>query len=158
MAVRGRRTDGHRYIPDVIENGASGIVVEKGFDLDSVTFDNSRLNFYVVEDTLKFLGDFANSYLKKIGSDVIGITGTNGKTTVKDFTRKILSAKFRTDGTKGNLNNLYGLPLSVFSMDSGTEVAVLEMGMSELGEISRLCEIAEPKIKKVKEIVGFVAG
>ncbi|MCP4632339.1 MAG: UDP-N-acetylmuramoyl-tripeptide--D-alanyl-D-alanine ligase [candidate division Zixibacteria bacterium] len=146
VAVKGERTDGHQYIQQAIENGASAIVVSSDFRADFLKDISINTNIFTVDDTLLFLGDLAASYLEKIECKVIGITGTNGKTSVKDFTIRILSSKYKTSGTIGNLNNRYGLPLSIFSIESGIDAAVFELGMSELGEITRLCEIAKPDI------------
>ncbi len=152
VAVRGNRTDGHNYIQEAIDKGASGIVAETAFNVNDVRTRNRKVNFFVVKDSLEFLGNMARLYLKKLGVKTISVTGTSGKTSVKDFIVQILSKNYFAAGSKGNYNNLYGLPLSIFDLNCWTEVAVLEMGMSAPGEISRLCEIAQPDIGVLNNI------
>ncbi|MBD3169161.1 MAG: UDP-N-acetylmuramoyl-tripeptide--D-alanyl-D-alanine ligase [candidate division Zixibacteria bacterium] len=149
VAVKGHRTDGHKYISRAIENGAAGIVIQDDFDTRDIP-PGTRV--FKTGDTLHFLGDIANRHLRKINPGVIAVTGTNGKTTVKEFILQILLSKYSAVGSIGNYNNRYGLPLSIFAINTGAEVAVLELGMSELGEIERLCEIAEPDIGVLNNI------
>ncbi|PJA26550.1 MAG: hypothetical protein CO189_10320 [candidate division Zixibacteria bacterium CG_4_9_14_3_um_filter_46_8] len=152
IAVKGQSTDGHLFVQDAVQKGASGIVVQTPFDTEQINIGDRHSNIYVVRDSLEFLGNLARLYLKKLGCRVICVTGTNGKTSVKDFIVKILSEDYFTTGTKGNFNNLYGLPLSIFEANCWTEVAVFEMGMSAMGEIARLCEIAQPEIGVLNNI------
>ncbi len=146
VAVKGKRTDGHLYIQEALEKGAVGVVAESPHSIRDVKSTHGQDNFFIVKNSLTFLGDLARAYLKKLGTRVICVTGTNGKTTVKEYIARLLSEDYFTTGSKGNLNNLYGLPLSVFEASCWSEAAVFEIGMSELGEISRLCEIAQPQI------------
>ncbi|MBD3232086.1 MAG: UDP-N-acetylmuramoyl-tripeptide--D-alanyl-D-alanine ligase [candidate division Zixibacteria bacterium] len=146
VAVKGKRTDGHLYIQEALEKGAVGIVAESPHSIRDVNSTQGQDNFFIVKNSLTFLGDLARAYLKKLGTRVICVTGTNGKTTVKEFLVRLLSEDYFTTGSKGNLNNLYGLPLSIFEASCWSEAAVFEIGMSELGEIARLCEIAQPQI------------
>ena len=105
-----------------------------------------------VKNTLKALQELALFYRKKMPVKVIGITGTNGKSTTKEMTAAITEKKFKTIKTKGNLNNHIGLPLNIFDLSKTDEIAVMEMGMSAAGEIKRLAEIAKPEIGVVTNI------
>ena len=105
-----------------------------------------------VKNTLKALQELALFYRKKMPVKVIGITGTNGKSTTKEMTAAITEKKFKTIKTKDNLNNHIGLPLNIFDLSKTDEIAVMEMGMSAAGEIKRLAEIAKPEIGVVTNI------
>src|SRR5699024_8007192 len=105
-----------------------------------------------VEDPLAALQQWARRYLKEKNPKVVGITGSNGKTTTKDMTDAILSAKYRTYKTQGNFNNEIGLPMTILEMPAETEVLVLEMGMSAPGEIRFLSDLAEPDVAVITMI------
>lgn len=107
-----------------------------------------------MEDTVKALQELASAYRKEINPTVIGITGSNGKTTTKDLTKAVLQTTFKTHATKGNFNNHIGLPLTILSMDRETEVLILEMGMNHFGEIERLSNIGEPDKAIITNIDG----
>jgi len=100
----------------------------------------------LVENTLYGLQRLACWYREALDLQVVGITGSNGKTSVKDFTKSVLSQKFKVNATKGNLNNHIGLPLSMLETEVDDEVCILEMGMNHAGEIAPLCAIAQPDI------------
>ena len=106
----------------------------------------------IVEDTLTALQELARSYRNQLDVKVVGITGSNGKTTVKDMTTKLLSLKYKVQKTEGNYNNHIGLPLTVLSLDEDTEIAVLEMGMSSKGEIDFLSTLARPNVAIITNI------
>lgn len=124
--------------------------VEKALDLDaiiSVTDDPvlaNKSNVYFVKDSLIFLQNLAAYHRKVSKFHVIGLTGTNGKTTTKELIKTVIAKKFSCKATKGNLNNHIGVPLTILSIPSETEYAVVEMGANHEGEIKRLCEIASP--------------
>ncbi|MFO8068528.1 MAG: UDP-N-acetylmuramoyl-tripeptide--D-alanyl-D-alanine ligase [Alkalibacterium sp.] len=139
--------NGHDFIQSAIEKGASAT-----FWSDPIEDAPKDIAVIQVEDTLKAFQDFARYYLKKVSPKVIGITGSNGKTTTKDMVAAVASAKFKTHKTIGNFNNHLGLPLTILEMAPDTEVIVLEMGMSEKGEIHLLSEIAEPDIAVITMI------
>jgi len=148
-------TDGHRFIPMAMERGCGALLCEDS-SIDEVKIaiqnavDEGKLSreelppIILVENTEKALQDLASSYRMEVNPQVIGITGSDGKTSTKDLLEGILRGTYRTHKTKGNFNNLLGLPLTLLDMKEDTEVAVLEMGMSSLGEIKRLTEIAKP--------------
>jgi UDP-N-acetylmuramoyl-tripeptide--D-alanyl-D-alanine ligase len=105
-----------------------------------------------VGDTLKALQKLAQFHREQTSVLVVGITGTNGKSTTKEMIAAIAETKFKTIKTKGNLNNHIGLPLNLFNLSQNDEIAVLEMGMSAAGEIKRLAEIARPEIGVITNI------
>jgi UDP-N-acetylmuramoyl-tripeptide--D-alanyl-D-alanine ligase len=145
FAVRGERLDGHAYVSAALEKGALAAVVDT-----PVAVDADRL--LTVGDTLGALQGLAKRVLAEWDGTTVAITGSAGKTTTKELTARVLSAAGPTHKSAGNLNNWYGLPLSILEMfsdgraASDFEYAVLEMGMSMSGEIRRLTEIAPPKI------------
>lgn len=141
LALAGDRFDGHDYIDKALQNGAAGMIVSKPPE------HAPPIPLISVKDTLRTLGDLAGyrrSQMPRL--QVIGITGSSGKTTVKEMVATILQKKFRVLKTQGNFNNLVGLPLSLLPVDYAHDVAVLEMGMNRPGEIARLAEIADPDI------------
>jgi len=139
VPIVGERFDAHQFFPQAIENGAKAVLCSR--DFSNVP---SNVSVILVDDTLEALQKLAKSYLKEWNGKVVGITGSNGKTSTKDILTSILSAKYKVHKTKGNFNNHIGLPLTVLSMEEDTEVAVLEMGMSNFGEIEFLSKLAEP--------------
>lgn len=131
--------DGHKFIQNAIDNGAKAA-------LWSAPLEEAPVGFpvIVVEDTLSALQKLAQYYLKKVAPKVVAITGSNGKTTTKDMTEAVMSSRYRVHKTQGNFNNHIGLPITILSMPADTEVVILEMGMSDIGEIEALSRIAEP--------------
>ncbi len=154
FAVKGEKVDGHDFVAVALKRGAIAVVVSK--PIPNIEKYSSRL--IIVEDVLAALQDLAGEVLRRWGRPVIGITGSAGKTTTKELTALVLEAKGRVHKSAGNLNNAYGLPLSVLKMESkGSHVtdfdfAVLEMGMSTPGEIKRLCQIASPSLGAVLNV------
>lgn len=146
FAFHGETHDGHDYVVDALSRGAVKAVVSHAVD----GADPARL--IMVEDTIKAYGALAGEYRAQFHIPAIGITGSVGKTTTKDMITAVLSEKFKTVATKGNLNNHIGLPRTVFGIDEETEVAVLEMGMNHLGEISYLTHIAQPTIATITNV------
>ncbi|OQY10599.1 MAG: hypothetical protein B6I28_00775 [Fusobacteriia bacterium 4572_132] len=129
---------GNNYIDSVLNKGARFVIYDK-YGLDIKKEDGLK-----VDSSLAFLQNFANYYRKKINPIVIAITGSNGKTTTKDILYSILSETKSGKKTMGNYNNHLGLPLSLLTLEQKSEFIVLEMGMSNLGEIELLSQIAEP--------------
>ncbi len=146
----GERTDGHLYIKRAGEMGAAGAFHELRQAPDPAIHPDFLL--IGVEDTLSALQQLAAVYRKRFDLPVVGITGSTGKTTTKDFIAGVLSAKYNVLKTTGNLNNEIGLPLTLLQLEKDHEVAVLEMGMSAGGEIKTLCEIASPSIGVITNI------
>ena len=144
VCIRGDRFDGHDFIEEVQNKKAAAIVLSDG---SNVVSRRGEVPMVVrVDDTLKALQALAQFHREKMPARVVGITGTNGKSTTKEMTAAITEKKLKTIKTKGNLNNHIGLPLSLFHLSKNDEVAILEMGMSAAGEIKRLAEIAQPQI------------
>lgn len=140
VAIKGPRFDGHNYISQARKKGASAVICANGTVIDTA------ICCIVVDDTLQALGDLAAHYRKKFSTRVIAVTGSNGKTTTKDMIHHVLSASTSVVKSEENLNNLIGLPLSIFQIDPNRTFAVLEMGANAPGEISRLSKIAAPQI------------
>lgn len=140
FALKGQR-DGHDFIPDAVRNGAKGAVISK--DLSSL--ENSTA-YIKVDHTLKALQRLAHRVLLEHKVKVIGITGSTGKTTTKEFTAELIKKKYHTLKSLGNFNNHIGLPLSLLRLNKEHEAAVLEYGMSHKGEVLTLTRIAQPDI------------
>jgi UDP-N-acetylmuramoyl-tripeptide--D-alanyl-D-alanine ligase len=142
VALRGDNFDGHTFAATAAENGASCLM------LDELPVGGGDLGVPVVlvKNTLYGLQRLAKWYRQQLNIRVVGITGSNGKTSTKDFTASVLAQKFNVNATKGNLNNHIGLPLSVLSTEVTDQVCVWEMGMNHAGEIAPLCEIAAPDL------------
>ena len=145
IAIKGENFDGHDYIVSAFEKGAKAVVTERMFD---------GYNCIVVDDTRKALLDIARYYRKKFSINLVGVTGSVGKTTTKEMIALVLSEKFKTLKTTGNLNNEIGLPKTLFDLNSSHECAVIEMGMSHFGEISKLTKTALPTMGVITNI-GF---
>ena len=145
FAHKGEKADGHDYIDAVFEKGALCVVCEKLPEKVNGTC-------IVVEDTLEALRDIAEFYRRSLDIKVVGITGSVGKTSTKEFIASVLAQKYEVLKTEGNHNNLVGLPLTVLRIRDNHEVAVLEMGISEFGEMEKLSEIAHPDICVITNI------
>ena len=142
VALRGERFDAHDFIADVAALGAAAVVVER-------LPDGLPIPALIVPDTRYALGQIAQLWRKRFTMPLIGVTGSNGKTTVKEMIAAILSAAFGTDhflATRGNLNNEIGVPLTLFNLNAQHRAAVVELGMNHPGEIARLTEIALPTV------------
>ncbi|MCH7782750.1 UDP-N-acetylmuramoyl-tripeptide--D-alanyl-D-alanine ligase [candidate division KSB1 bacterium] len=143
FAIRGERFDGHSFLPEVVQKGANAVVVSSGW-IKPETPGWDDVIIVSVPDTGKALRELAGTYRRKFEIPIIGITGTNGKTTTKEMLFSVLSQSFKTYRSPGNFNNRYGLPLTLFGIDKGIEMAIVELGASYPGEIEMLCEIAAP--------------
>lgn len=161
VAISGEKTDGHKYIRSAVESGASAILAdEKIFSRMYQLSINGKLsdteiaavNIILVDDTVAALGRIAKQYLKELAPMVVAITGSVGKTTTKELIYSVVSQKMKAHKTEGNYNSVIGLPLTVMSMGADERALILEMGMSERGEISRLADIAQPDIAVVTNI------
>lgn len=137
FALRGDQFDGNQYALSALAAGAVAAVVD-----DRQWAADPRC--LLVDDVLQTLQQLALHHRRHLSIPVVGITGTNGKTTTKELIAAVLSAKYRTGFTKGNLNNHLGVPLTLLSFMPDDEIAVVEMGASHPGEIAALCAIAEP--------------
>jgi UDP-N-acetylmuramoyl-tripeptide--D-alanyl-D-alanine ligase len=139
VALKGDRFDAHDFLPQVVKDGAAGLIVEAG---RAGTLDD--VNVYEVKDTLHALGRLARFHRDRFTIPICAVTGSNGKTTTKELVASILSMRGPALKTHGNLNNEIGVPLTLFGLDSTHVAAVIEMGMNHLGEIARLTDIARP--------------
>ncbi|MGD6850216.1 UDP-N-acetylmuramoyl-tripeptide--D-alanyl-D-alanine ligase [Rossellomorea aquimaris] len=147
VPFKGENVDGHQFVRNAIENGASAAL----WDVN-VPNPPEDIPVIVVEDPLLALQSLANQYRHELDLKVVGITGSNGKTTTKDIVANLLSVKYRVHKTQGNYNNHIGLPLTILSLPRDSEVAVLEMGMSGFGEIELLSEISQPDVAIITNI------
>lgn len=146
----GEKFDGHEFIMQALENGAIASLWDKSKKLPE-GFPEDFLIFYV-DDTTKALQHLASCYRDEVNPIVVGITGSNGKTTTKDIVAAIAKEKYKTHYTDGNFNNEFGLPFTILSMERDTEMLVLEMGMSSFGEIELLSNIAKPDFAIITNI------
>ncbi|MDQ0350522.1 UDP-N-acetylmuramoyl-tripeptide--D-alanyl-D-alanine ligase [Alkalibacillus filiformis] len=146
----GERFNGHDFLLQAIDKGAVASLWSKREEVPADLPDNFPLFF--VEDPLEGLQQLATAYRDYINPTVIGVTGSNGKTTTKELIGSSLSEFYQVTKTEGNLNNLIGLPLSILRMPVQTEVLVLEMGMSGFSEIEQLSYIAKPDIAVITNI------
>ncbi len=123
---------------NAVEKGALAVIVEQK------DYENTSKNIFYVSSTLAFLQDLAREHRKHISIPIIGLTGSNGKTTTKELMSAVLQEKFKVQYTKGNLNNHIGVPLTILSIKPDHEIAVVEMGANHQHEIELLCDIAQP--------------
>ena len=145
FALKGENFDGNDYALKALENGAAYAVVSR----ESAAAESADPRLIRVDDTLKTLQELARWHRSMTFVDgrpltVLALTGTNGKTTTKELIREVLSMKYRVTATKGNLNNSIGVPLTLLTIDSETQIAVVEMGASHPGDIKELVDIALP--------------
>ncbi len=150
VPLRGTRHDGHAFIERALMQGAAAALTEQDCSLSIQRFPGRAV--IGVDCALQALGDIAAYWRRRFNLPVIGITGSNGKTTTKEMTAAIISRSWACLKTEGNFNNLIGLPLSVLKLSSQHRSAVFEMGMSEPGEIRRLAEIAAPSIGVITNV------
>lgn len=148
VAIRGEKTDGHGYIASAIEKGAAAILCERIPE----EIDGKTASFLLTNDSVSALGKMAADYRRQQNPTVVGITGSVGKTTTKEFVASVLAQKYQTHKTSGNYNSAIGLPISVLTMPDAAEMLVLEMGMCEKGEISYLTQIARPQFAVITNI------
>ena len=145
IATKGEHVDGHSFIEKVYEMGALGVICEKAPDAPKGAY-------ILVKDSFQALEALAEYYRTQLSIKVVGITGSVGKTSTKEFIASVCSKGFRTLKTRGNYNNEVGLPLTVLRIRSDCEVAVLEMGISDFGEMHRLSKVAKPDICVITNI------
>jgi len=145
IPIVGEHVDGHDFIQAVFEQGALAALSEK-------ELDNPAGPYLLIKSSLQALRDIAEFYLKQLDVKVVGITGSVGKTSTKEMVASVLSQQFNTLKTDGNFNNEIGLPLTVFRLTGEEDIAVLEMGISDFGEMSRLTKIARPDVALITNI------
>ncbi len=140
FALKGDNFNGNSYAKQALENGASLVVIDEAQP-------NLEANSYIlVDNVLLALQHLAADYRLRLNATIVGLTGSNGKTTCKELFRDVLSSTFKTHATQGNLNNHIGVPLTLLSMPEDTEIAIVEMGANHQGEIALLSEICRPDI------------
>ena len=139
VATKGERVDGHRFIPDVFAKGALAVICE-------VLPEEDLGPCILVEDSFMALKQAAAFYRQQLNIRVVGITGSVGKTSTKEFIAAVLAEKYKVHKTAGNYNNEVGLPLTIFGIQDDDQIAVLEMGINTFGEMHRLSEVARPDI------------
>jgi UDP-N-acetylmuramoyl-tripeptide--D-alanyl-D-alanine ligase len=139
IPFKGEVSDGHKYVEESISKGAAAALWQK-----DVPNPPTHLPILIVDNCLVALQELARKYRQQLDVKVVGITGSNGKTTTKDMTAGILATNYKVQKTEGNYNNHIGLPLTVLGLHEDTEIAVLEMGMSGRGEIEFLTKLACP--------------
>ena len=137
VPIVGERVDAHKFIPDVMKKGALATLSER-------KLPEADYPYIQIASSLQAVKDIAEFYLKQLNIPVVGITGSVGKTSTKEVIASVLKEKYRTLKTQGNFNNELGLPLTVFRLRDEDQIAVLEMGISDFGEMTRLTNIARP--------------
>ncbi len=147
FAIKGDNTDGHLYIDQALKNNVKAIVIHNDLDIDKI--DAAVIK---VKDTTQALLDLAGYYKSLFNIPIVAITGSCGKTTTKDIIASVLAQKFSTLKTQGNFNNQTGLPQSIFNLNHSHQMAVLEMGMSNFGEIYNMAKRIKPDIAVITNI------
>ena len=137
FALTGENFDGNKFAAQALNSGAKYVVV----DNPGVVEDD---RFLLVDDVLTTLQDLATYHRQALDIPIIGLTGSNGKTTTKELMREVLSTTFKVVATEGNLNNHIGVPLTVLRISKDTEIGIVEMGANHIGEIAALCDITQP--------------
>ena len=148
VALRGENHDAHDHLADAVAKGATGLVVS-----DARRASGLAVPVYPVDDTLHALGALGRRRRSAWGKPVIGVTGSNGKTSTKELLRAALGARFRVHATQGNLNNQIGVPLTLLAIPDDAEIAVVEMGTRLPGEIALLRSIAE-RLSRAPQVPG----
>ena len=145
IAIKGARVDGHDFIENVInEGGAMCAISEKRLD--------TNVPYILVKSTLQAIMDIAAYYRKVMGIPVVGITGSVGKTSTKEMISSVLEEKYNVLKTEGNFNNEIGLPLTIFRLREEHQIAILEMGISHFGDMTKLASIATPDMCVITNI------
>jgi UDP-N-acetylmuramoyl-tripeptide--D-alanyl-D-alanine ligase len=147
LALRGERFDGHDYLRDAVRDGAAALIVSRAPKVDTL-----GVPIFEVRDTLIALGALGHYWRRAWGKTVIGVAGSNGKTSTKDLLRAAFSRAYTIYATTGNLNNRVGVPLTLLALPPEADVAVVELGTSLPGEVAILRDIAEPDIALVTSI------
>ncbi len=155
FAIKGERFDGHDFVMQIKSKNVSGMVVNNSWYRSITKTHMKRLSnttLCLVKDSTKALGELAAIYRKKFLIPVIGIAGSNGKTTTKDTLAHLLSKKYKVLKTEGNFNNHIGVPLTLFRLNKNYDMAVIELGTNKFGEVKNLCEIAKPQFGIITNI------
>ena len=145
FALKGANFNGNNFAAEAIEKGAAYSIIDE-------TQSTKNEKIILVEDVLKCLQDLATFHRKYLNIPVIGITGSNGKTTTKEILQRVLSKKFNVFATIGNLNNHIGVPLTLLALNKSHEIAIVEMGANHQGEIALLSSICLPNYALITNI------
>ncbi len=149
IAIKGKKFDGHNFVRDAVKKGAGAVIISKR---KLSEFDDIDIPIVTVPNTIKALGELASVKRQKLNYFVIGITGSNGKTTTKEFAATILAEKFKTCKTEANNNNNIGVPLTLLNAKLNAEVVVVELGTNHFGEIEYTAKIARPDAALITNI------
>jgi UDP-N-acetylmuramoyl-tripeptide--D-alanyl-D-alanine ligase len=149
VAIKGEKTNGHKFIKAAIKNGVSAVMINKRRVKE---FNKIKIPVVAVENSTKAYGQLANTWRHKLQAKVIGLTGSNGKTGTKEMIATLLSAKYSVTKTVANNNNHIGVPLTLFTANEKTEVLVLEEGTNHFGEIEYIAKISEPDVALITNI------
>ncbi len=144
FALPGERVDGHDYLPQAVASGAAAVVVHR--DVEPVSESGAEAAWVRVGDTYQALHDLTRAVRARVPERLVAITGSAGKTTTKEILATFLARKFRTERSPGNLNNLYGFPLSLLNIRDDCQWMVAEMGMSTPGELSQVSQLGRPDV------------
>ncbi|WP_296134515.1 UDP-N-acetylmuramoyl-tripeptide--D-alanyl-D-alanine ligase [uncultured Eubacterium sp.] len=144
VCIKGERFDAHQFAEEALKKGAAAVMVHENVELSGA--------YIKVDDTSKALLALGGYYRSLFNIPVVALTGSVGKTTTKEFTSLVVSSKYKTIKTQGNLNNEIGLPQTLFQIDDDTEAAVVEMGMNHFGEIHRLVNVTRPTLALITNI------
>ncbi|MCX6223445.1 MAG: UDP-N-acetylmuramoyl-tripeptide--D-alanyl-D-alanine ligase [Bacteroidia bacterium] len=145
FSLKGNHFDGNRFAADALAKGCAYAIV----DDPSIVADH---RYILVPDALGFMQDLASFHRSNLSIPVIGLTGTNGKTTTKELIHSVLKQKFNVVATSGNFNNHIGVPITLLATNTATEILIVEMGANHPGEIAFLCDIAKPDIGLITNI------
>lgn len=149
IAIKGERFDGNDFVADALKSGAAAVIAER---IPEGASDDMKARILLTDDSVAALGKIAGAFKSRISPKTVAVTGSVGKTTTKEFVYAVAGAKYLAHKTAGNFNNEIGMPLSVLDMPETTQVCVLEMGMSGLGEISHMTSIARPDIALITNV------
>ena len=152
IPIKGERVDGHKFISAVFSQGAAAVLSEKKLEPEDFPSDNGEYPYILVDSTEQALKDIAEFYREQLSIPIVGITGSVGKTSTKEMIASVLSEKYNVLKTAGNFNNEIGLPLTLLRIREEHEVAVVEMGISDFGEMHRLARIAKPDVCVITNI------
>jgi UDP-N-acetylmuramoyl-tripeptide--D-alanyl-D-alanine ligase len=154
VAIRGDVHDGHTFVPDIVEQGVRGLVIDrkKAESIPVADWKAKAVTCVAVADTTRALGDMAAFNRRRSEASVVGITGSNGKTTTRQMTATVVSQQYDTLATAGNFNNEIGLPLTLLNLEPTHQLAVVELGTNNPGEIARLAAICTPDIGVITNI------
>lgn len=145
ICIAGNKVDGHDFAEAAVENGALAVVCER-------PFPDSSIPYLLVESTFQATKDIAEYYRSQLDTKIIGVTGSAGKTTTKEMIAAVLAGRYKVSKTKGNLNNEWGVPYTIFDIKEDDNFAVIEMGTNHPGELDRIAKVAKPDIVVITNI------